>query len=85
VEEAEEEEAEEEEAEEEEEEVEEEEESEVKETMNVEEEEDVYEITIRGKKYYVTNEKNGTIYAVDKDGEVGNEIGKFVNGVAKIN
>jgi len=56
----------------------------VTETINVEEEEDVYEISIRGKKYYVTNEKSGTIYAVDKDGEVGPEVGKFVNGVAKI-
>ena len=56
----------------------------VTESINVEEEEDVYEITIRGKKYYATNEKNGTIYAIDKDGEVGPEVGKFVNGIAKI-
>jgi len=75
--------------EEEEEEVEEEEEEEVEEEEEeealVEEgETEVYEVTIRGKKYFTTDQKNGKIYLVDKDGEVGDEIGKFVNGVAKL-
>jgi hypothetical protein len=41
---------------------------------------EVFEITIAGKAYYTTNEKNGKIYAVDADEEVGDEIGAFVNG-----
>ena len=41
---------------------------------------EVYEITISGKSYYVTDEKNGKIYAIDKDEEVGDEIGEFKNG-----
>ena len=49
-----------------------------------EEETEVYEVTIRGKKYFTTDQKNGKIYTMDKDGEVGDELGKFVNGVAKI-
>jgi hypothetical protein len=49
-----------------------------------EDETEVYEVTIRGKKYFTTDQKNGKIYAMDKDGDVGDEIGKFVNGVAKI-
>ena len=48
------------------------------------EETEVYEITIRGKKYFTTDQKNGKIYAMDADGEVGDEIGSFVNGVAKL-
>jgi cobalamin biosynthesis protein CobT len=80
-EEAEEEEAEEEEAEEEEAEEEEAEEEEA-ETIQVDDEEEVYEIAIKGKKYFTTNEKNGSIYAIDKNGDVGNEIGSFKNGVA---
>jgi chemotaxis protein histidine kinase CheA len=70
-------------AEEEEEEVEEsaeEEEEEVEESAEEEEEEmEVFEITINGTEYYTTNENDGVIYAVDADGEVGDEIGKFVN------
>jgi len=49
-----------------------------------EDETEVYEVTIRGKKYFTTDQKNGKIYAMDKDGDVGDEIGSFVNGVAKI-
>jgi hypothetical protein len=49
-----------------------------------EEETEVYEVLIRGKKYYTSDQKNGKIYSVDKDGEVGDEVGQFVNGVAKI-
>jgi len=68
-----------------EEEVEEEGEEEVEEEELVEEgETEVYEVTIRGVKYFTTDQKNGKIYVVDKDGEVGDEIGKFVNGVAKL-
>jgi hypothetical protein len=72
--------------------VEEEEEEVVEETEEVveeEEEEDVeedagevYEITISGKSYYVTDEKNGKIYAIEQDEEVGDEIGEFKNGKA---
>ena len=43
-------------------------------------EEELYETTINGKSYYVTNEINGPIYAISEDEEVGDEIGKFVNG-----
>ena len=48
----------------------------------VEEEEGVYEVKIKNKTYYVTNETNGTIYAVEADGEVGEEVGKYVDGKA---
>ena len=44
-----------------------------------EEEEGVYEISINGKRYYTTNETNGTIYELLEDDDVGEEIGKFVN------
>ena len=47
-----------------------------------EEEEEVYEVKIKGKTYFTTNEKTGVIYAMDADGDVGDEVGKFVNGVA---
>ena len=50
-----------------------------------EEEEGVYEITINGKRYYVSNETDSTIYAVAEDDEIGEEVGAFVNGVAKLN
>ena len=43
-------------------------------------EEEVYEVKIKNKTYYTTNEKNGTIYCVDKDGEIGDEVGQYVNG-----
>ena len=69
--------------EEEEEEVEVEEETEEVEVVVEPEEEDageVYEVTISGKSYYVTDEKNGKIYAIDKDEDVGDEIGEFKNG-----
>ena len=73
VEESEEEEVEVEESEEEEVEVEEEEESE-------EEEEEAYEVTIKKKLYYTTNEIDGIIYSIDKDDEIGDEVGHFKNG-----
>jgi hypothetical protein len=56
----------------------------VEETEEAEEEEEageVYEVTIAGKQYYVTDEKNGKIYAVDKDEDVGDEIGEFKDGI----
>ena len=71
-----------------EEEVEEEAEEEVEEQVEVEEEEDeteVYEVTIRSKKYFTTDQQNGKIYEIDSEGEVGNEIGKFVNGTSVFN
>jgi hypothetical protein len=43
-------------------------------------EEELYELEINGKAYYVVNETNGPIYAIAEDEEVGDEIGKFVNG-----
>ena len=58
----------------------------VEETEEVEVEEteedagEVYEVTILGKSYYVTDEKNGKIYAIDKDEDVGDEIGEFKDG-----
>ena len=45
-----------------------------------EEEEGVYEIEIKGKRYYTTNEINGTIYAILADDEIGDEVGSFENG-----
>jgi hypothetical protein len=57
------------------------EEEEVEEEEEEEEvEEEVYEITIKSKTYYVTNEKNGTIYSVTSDGDIGDEVGKYVDG-----
>jgi hypothetical protein len=46
-----------------------------------EEEEEVSEVTINGKTYFTTNEKNGIIYECVDD-EVGDEVGVFKNGVA---
>jgi len=46
------------------------------------EEEEVEEIMIDKKMYYTTNAQNGYIYA-DDDGDVGEVIGKFVNGEAQ--
>jgi chemotaxis protein histidine kinase CheA len=61
---------------------EEEEDAEEVEEEDAEEEEGVYEVKIKNKTYYVTNETNGTIYAVESDGEVGEEVGKYVDGKA---
>jgi chemotaxis protein histidine kinase CheA len=68
---------------EEEEEVEETEEEEVEESE--EEEEEVFEIEINGTLYYTTDEKNGDIYKVLEDEDIGDKVGKFVNKVAKFN
>ena len=48
-----------------------------------EEEEEVKEVIINKKTYYTDDEKNGTIYDVDENGDVSLEVGKFVKGVAK--
>jgi hypothetical protein len=59
------------------------EEEEVEEEEKEEEvEEELYELKINGKAYYVTNETNGPIYAITEDEEVGDEVGKYVNGKA---
>ena len=34
---------------------------------------------IKKKKYYTNNEINGNIYIIEKDGDVGNKIGSFIN------
>ncbi len=52
------------------------------EEASAEDEEEVEEIMIDKKMYYTTNEQNGYIYA-DDDGDVGEVIGKFVNGEAQ--
>ena len=57
------------------------EEVEVEEEEEEEEEEGVYETVILGKKYYITNETNGEIYAILDDEEIGDIVGKYVNGV----
>ena len=45
-----------------------------------EEEEEAYEVTIKKKLYYTTNEIDGIIYSIDKDDEIGDEVGHFKNG-----
>jgi hypothetical protein len=44
------------------------------------EEEEVFQVTIDGTNYYTTNEKNGMIYAVTSDGDVGDEVGYYEDG-----
>ena len=51
------------------------------EDASAEEDEEVEEIMIAKKMYYTTNAQNGYIYA-DDDGDVGEVVGKFVNGEA---
>ena len=61
-------------------------EEEVEEAAEEEEEETgVYEIEINGKRYYTTNEQDGVVYNIDGEDDVGDEIGKFVNGKFKLN
>ena len=45
-----------------------------------EEEEDIYEVMIANKNYYTNNEKNGDIYEILPDEDIGNIIGRFING-----
>lgn len=44
------------------------------------EEEEVFEIEIDDVTYYATSEENGILYAVDKDGEVGKQVGIIKDG-----
>ena len=63
-------------------EVEEDEEVEVEAEADAEEEEeaDVYEVTIKGKTYYVSNEVDSIIYAADENGDISIEAGIYKNG-----
>jgi hypothetical protein len=45
------------------------------------EEEGVYETVIFNKKYYITNETDGDIYDMLEDGDIGEIVGKYINGV----
>ena len=45
-----------------------------------EEEAGVYEIELDGVRYYTTNEQNGIVYELVGEDDVGDEIGKFVDG-----
>ena len=58
---------------------------EIVEVVEEEEETGVYEIEINGKRYYTTNEQDGIVYEIDGEDDVGDEIGKFVNGKFKLN
>ena len=44
-----------------------------------EEDEEVFEVEIKGKKYYTNNETNGKIYSIDENGDPDEEIGHFLN------
>jgi len=59
----------------------------VEEEEEVEEDEEagVYEIEIEGTRYYTTGEQDGIVYKIDGEDDVGDEIGKFVNGKFKLN
>ena len=46
-----------------------------------EEEEEVEEIDIEGEKYYASGNKVGNIYEYLEDGDVGDVVGNYVNGV----
>ena len=50
--------------------------------MSNNEEEEVFETTINNKDYYTTDEKNGSIFKIMDDGDIGDEIGKFNNSKA---
>ena len=60
--------------------VEETEEEEVVEESEEAEEEEVFVVTIDGKEYFTTNEKNGMIYEMTADGDVGEELGYYEDG-----
>ena len=46
----------------------------------MEDEEEFYEKEISGNKYYVSNEKNSVIYSFEEDEEIGDPVGKYVDG-----
>ncbi len=71
--------------EEEEEDAEEEEEEEEEEEVEMNEEVEVIEVEIKGKAYFTTDEISGVIYACTLDGDIGDEVGKFVNRKASFN
>jgi hypothetical protein len=48
-----------------------------------EEEVEVIEVEIKGKPYFTTDEISGIIYECTKDGDIGNEVGRFVGGRPK--
>jgi hypothetical protein len=48
--------------------------------VEVEEEEEVFEIEIDDITYFATDEENGILYEVDKDGEVGKKVGIIKDG-----
>jgi len=50
------------------------------EDSSVEEDEEVIEVTIKGKTYYTTDEQNGIIYDIDENGDISVEVGKYKNG-----
>jgi hypothetical protein len=43
----------------------------------------VIEVEIKGKPYFTTDEISGIIYECTKDGDIGNEVGRFVGGRPK--
>jgi hypothetical protein len=55
-------------------------EEEVEEVVEEDDSGEVYEITIKGKSYYVMNEKDSIIYDVDENGDVSVEVGVYKNG-----
>ena len=46
------------------------------------EDEEVFEIDINGKTYFTNNASNGDIYEMDSAGDPGDEVGKFIKGIA---
>jgi hypothetical protein len=48
----------------------------------IETEEEVFEVIIKGTQYYTSNETDGVIYSITDDGEIGDEVGNFVEGKA---
>jgi len=66
----------------------EEEEEEVEEEVETEEEEEVEEevelFTYRKKKYWATDSENGVLYEITADEDIGDEVGKIVNGKVKL-
>ena len=53
---------------------------EVVEEVAEEEEEEFYMIKIKNIRYYITNETDSEIYSYGKDGDLGELVGKYVNG-----
>ena len=50
------------------------------ETEEDDDEEEVFEIEIEDVTYFATNEENGPIYEVDKNGDPGNKVGYLKDG-----